>query len=209
MTFQYCDVWDFRALVDVIAALPAPHAVVSNSDHLQAQTALAADYFGLPGKDWRSALRAKDKALMRRQLALAGLEHVTAAELRPGDAGPPPGLRYPVVLKPAGGVASEDVMLVTGPQELAARSAGLRDRRPGEKLLAEPYLPGELRTLETSGTARRPGCSAASGPHCRRCPTSSRKGLPGPRPSPRPSPASTTSEPARPPDAKTRLPPPR
>jgi biotin carboxylase len=151
VTFQYCDVWDFRALVDVIAALPAPHAVVSNSHHLQAQTALAADYFGLPGKDWRSALRAKDKALMRRQLALAGLEHVTAAELRPGDAGPPPGLRYPVVLKPAGGIASEDVMLVTGPQELAARSAGLRDRRPGEKLLAEPYLPGELRTLETIG----------------------------------------------------------
>jgi biotin carboxylase len=135
----------------VIAGLPAPHALVSNSDHLQAQTALAADYFGLPGKDSRSALRARDKALLRRQLALAGLEHVTAAELRPGDAGPPPGLRYPAVLKPAGGVASEDAMLVTGPQELAARSAGLRDRRPGEKLLAEQYLPGELRTLETIG----------------------------------------------------------
>jgi diaminopimelate decarboxylase len=33
-------------------------AVLSNSDHLQAQTAVAADYFGLPGKDWRSCLRA-------------------------------------------------------------------------------------------------------------------------------------------------------
>ena len=154
VTFRHCDVWDFRTLIDVLGGLPAPHAIVSNSDHLQAQTALAADYFGLPGKDWRSALRARDKALMRRQLAQAGLEHVAAAELRPGDAGPPPGLRYPVVLKPAGGVASEDVMLVTGPQELAVCRAGLRARRPGEKLLAEQYLPGELRTLETIGDGR-------------------------------------------------------
>jgi hypothetical protein len=144
-----CDVWDARALIGAIAGLPAPHAIVSNSDHLQTQTALAAAYFGLPGKDWRSALRAKNKSLMRRRLAEAGLEHVAAAEIRGAGGRPPDGLRYPVVLKPAEGVASEDVVLVSSPAELAAHSARILARRPGETLLAEEYLPGELRTLET------------------------------------------------------------
>jgi biotin carboxylase len=145
-----CDVWDARQLIGTIAGLPAPQAIVSNSDHLQTQAALAADYFGLPGKDWRSAVRAKNKSLMRRRLAETGAEHVAATEIRDGGA-LPDGLRYPVVLKPAEGVASEDVVLVSEPAELAAESARILARRPGETLLAEEYLPGELRTLETLG----------------------------------------------------------
>ncbi len=113
--FLGCDVWDARELIAAIAALPAPHAIASNSDHLQTQAALAASYFGLPGKDWRSALRARNKSLMRRRLAEEGAEHVASAEIRQGDDRPPSGLRYPVVLKPAEGVASEDVMLVLQP----------------------------------------------------------------------------------------------
>jgi biotin carboxylase len=145
-----CDVYDTGVLVGRIAGLPRMDAVFSNSDHLQAQTALAADYFGLPGKDWRSCLRAKNKPLMRRRLAETGAEKVTAAEIAPGDE-PPAGLPYPVVLKPAEGVASEDVTLVGSPGELAERCAEFFGRRPGEKLVAEEYLPGTLRTLETLG----------------------------------------------------------
>jgi hypothetical protein len=144
-----CDVWDARQLIGAIAALPAPDAIFSNSDHLQTQTALAAAYFGVPGKDWRSALRAKNKPLMRRRLAETGIEHVAAAEIRPGAEHPPRGLGYPVVLKPAEGVASEDVILVRGPEELREQSARIFARRPGETLLAEEYLPGGLHTLET------------------------------------------------------------
>ncbi len=152
--FIGCDVWDTRELIPAIAALPAPHAIVSNSDHLQAQTALAAEYFGLPGKDWRSALRAKNKSLMRRRLAESGKEQVGAALIRAGDE-PPDGLRYPLVLKPAEGVASEDVVLVRHPEELAAVSAQILARRPGEVLLAEEYLQGGLHTLETLGDGKR------------------------------------------------------
>ena len=88
-----CDPWDVRALIATMALLPAPAAVFTNSDHLQTQTALAAGYFGLPGKDWRSALRANDKALMRHRLADSGTERVQVRVLTPG--GPPPqrGLR--------------------------------------------------------------------------------------------------------------------
>ena len=149
-----CDVWDARQLIAAIAALPSPDAIFSNSDHLQAQAALAAEYFGLPGKDWRSAMRAKNKSLMRRRLAETGTERVATAELRPGASHPPRGLSYPVVLKPAEGVASEDVMLVRDAAELAERSAQVLARRPGETLVAEEYLPGGLRTLETLGDGR-------------------------------------------------------
>jgi len=149
-----CDVWDARELICSIAGRPAQHAIVSNSDHLQTQTALAADYFGVPGKDWRSAMRAKNKSLMRRGLAGAGAEHVAAVEIR-ADGKAPDGLRYPVVLKPAEGVASEDVMLVISPEELAERSAQILSRRPGETLLAEEYRSGGLRTLETLSDGKR------------------------------------------------------
>jgi biotin carboxylase len=144
-----CDVWDARGLVSAIAALPAQDAIFSNSDHLQTQTALAAAYFDVPGKDWRSAMRAKNKPLMRRRLAGMGIEHVAATEIRPGDRHPVPGLAYPVVLKPAEGVASEDVILVRDRDELREQCALIFARRPGEVLLAEQYLPGGLRTLET------------------------------------------------------------
>jgi biotin carboxylase len=145
-----CDPWDVRALIPRLAGLPAADAVLTNSDHLQTQTALAADYFGRPGKDWRAALRAKDKVLMRRRLAQAGTENVAATEITPGPAELPE-LTYPVVLKPATGVASEDVVLVHDRDELAGQVAGIARRRPGERLIAEEYLPGPLRTAEVFG----------------------------------------------------------
>ncbi len=137
-----CDVADFRSIVATVARGPAPTAIFTNSDHLQAPAALAADYFGLPGKDWRAALRTKNKALMRRTLG-----GVYAAELCPGDE-PPAGAPYPLVVKPREGVASEDVFLVRDAAELAARCRQIWARRRGA-LLAEEYLPGALHTLET------------------------------------------------------------
>ncbi|WP_030173218.1 ATP-grasp domain-containing protein [Spirillospora albida] len=137
-----CEVSDFRAVVDRIEERPA--AVFSNGDFLQAPAALAAAYFGLPGKDWRAAVRAKNKRLMRRHLA--GLDPVFAA-----DAGRvPPDAPYPLVLKPREGVASEDVFLVHDAEELAARRAEIASRR-ADPLIVEEYLPGELHTLETLG----------------------------------------------------------
>jgi biotin carboxylase len=148
-----CDPWDIRTLIPQLAALPGgpADAVLTNSDHLQTQTALAADYFGLPGKDWRAALRAKDKVLMRRRLARSGTGNVTAIEITTGQNGLPDNLSYPLVLKPATGVASEDVVLVHDQAELTAHTAAITSRRPGERLIAEEYLPGQLRTAEVFG----------------------------------------------------------
>lgn len=146
-----CQVGDFREIIGAVARLgrPAPAAIFSNSDHLQAPTALAAAYFGLPAKDWRAATRTKDKALLRRHLA--ALDPVFSTEIT--GAGPPDA-PYPLVLKPREGVASEDVFLVRDAAELAERVRQIRGRR-ADPLVAEEYLPGPLRTLETLGDGER------------------------------------------------------
>jgi biotin carboxylase len=136
-----CDVTDVGSIV---AAVDDPLALFTNSDFLQTPVALAAAYFGLPGKDWRAALRTKDKALARRRLAALDPVFCAAADAVPPDA------PYPLVLKPRGGVASEDVFLVADAAELAARRAEIAARRD-DPLIVEEYLPGELRTLETLG----------------------------------------------------------
>ncbi|MGP3988345.1 ATP-grasp domain-containing protein [Streptomyces sp. 3N207] len=152
-----CDVRDFHALISRISAHHVPDAVFTNSDHLQAQAALTADYFGLPAKDWRAALRTKDKAQLRRHLAATGTDTVRAVELPAGR--DPEELRalpvpYPCVLKPREGVASEDVVLAEGPDELVRYAQDIRARRSGVPLVVEEYLTGELHTLETLGDGR-------------------------------------------------------
>jgi biotin carboxylase len=146
-----CEVHDTRALIGRIAGLPAMDAVFTNSDHLQMQVALAAEYFGRPGKDWRSGLRAKNKPLMRHRLAQTGAEKVAVTEITASGDWPPAGLPYPVVLKPTEGVASENVALAETPAALAMRCAEYFGRCPDGRLMAEEYLPGTLRTLETLG----------------------------------------------------------
>ncbi|MFJ2439462.1 MULTISPECIES: acetyl-CoA carboxylase biotin carboxylase subunit family protein [unclassified Streptomyces] len=146
-----CDVRDFHAVITRIATHHTPDAVFTNSDHLQTQAALAAHYFGLPAKDWRATLRTKNKAETRRRLAAAGVDTVWSAELTEPAALDAP---YPCVVKPREGVASEDVVLVDGPEELVARCEEILARRPGVALVVEEYLPGELYTLETLGDGR-------------------------------------------------------
>ncbi|MQA95327.1 MAG: ATP-grasp domain-containing protein [Streptosporangiales bacterium] len=148
-----CAVHEVRDVVGTIAAHGAPDAVFSNSDHLQATTALAAEFHGLPGKGWRAALRTKNKALMRRHLR--DLDPVGAVEI-PVPAAPmsvemPP---FPLVLKPREGVASEDVVLAGDREELVRRASELQARSPGRALIAEEYLDGPLHTLETLGDGR-------------------------------------------------------
>ncbi|MGW0904459.1 ATP-grasp domain-containing protein [Streptomyces sp. NPDC002853] len=152
-----CDVRDFRAVISRISAHHSPGAIFTNSDHLQTQAALAADYFGLPGKDWRVALRTKDKAHMRRHLAAEGADAVWSAELSAGQDPSDIGaldVPFPCVVKPREGVASEDVVLVEDPEQLVRRCAEIQERRPGAALVVEEYLAGELCTLETLGDGR-------------------------------------------------------
>ncbi|SHK27638.1 hypothetical protein SAMN05443637_104190 [Pseudonocardia thermophila] len=151
------EVHDPGAVASRVAQLAARHgrptALLSNSDHLQAATALAAELLDLPAKPWQAAVRAKNKALMRR--CLAPLDPVAHAELGPDD--PPEFPVFPAVVKPREGVASEDVLLVHDGAELAEAVAEIRERRPGAALVVEEFLDGPLLTFDTlgDGTTRR------------------------------------------------------
>jgi biotin carboxylase len=147
-----CAVRDFREVIGEISRHRAPDAVFTNSDHLQTQASLVAQYFGLPGKDWQAAFRAKNKAETRRCLRAAGLDTVWAAELAPGqDPATLTDIPFPCVVKPREGVASEDVALVDDLAGLARFVIEVRERRADVVLLVEEFLAGDLRTLETLG----------------------------------------------------------
>ncbi|MGQ5263490.1 ATP-grasp domain-containing protein [Micromonospora sp. ZYX-F-536] len=145
-----CAIRDAAAVVAATAADP-PAALLSNSDHLQEVTAIAARKLGLPGKDPDTARLCKDKAAARRAIAAAGLDLVRTVAVDPGIPPAVPAEMFPAVVKPREGVASEDAYLVTDHRELAARVAEIRGRRPEVALVVEEYLAGELRTHETLG----------------------------------------------------------
>ncbi|MEU8180073.1 siderophore biosynthesis protein [Micromonospora sp. NPDC049044] len=145
-----CAVRDATAVVAAAAPNP-PMALLSNSDHLQEATAIAARELGLPGKDPEAARLCKDKAAARRAIAAAGLDLVRTVTVDPAAAPRVPVGMFPAVVKPREGVASEDAYLVADHAELVARVAEIRSRRPDVALVVEEYLDGELRTFETLG----------------------------------------------------------
>ncbi|HEX4704243.1 MAG TPA: hypothetical protein VH352_19095 [Pseudonocardiaceae bacterium] len=146
-----CAVGDFRAIIGHIDRTGPVDAVFSNSDHLQAQTALAASYAGRPAKDWRAALRAKNKAQLRRHLTRRGVDVVWSRELLPGNGTRVADAPFPCVLKPREGVASEDVVLVADDRELELACRDVWRRTPDLPLVLEQFLTGSLRSLETLG----------------------------------------------------------
>jgi biotin carboxylase len=153
-----CDVFNPLAVIEAIGRRGhKPAAIFSNSDHLQTSTAIAADYFGLPGKNWRVAYRAKNKAEMRAYLAEQRMEtvrHVLA--WKPDDlAQAAIDVSFPCVAKPREGVASQEVGLARNYAELAAHCQAVWQKHPGQALVIEEYIEGPLCTLETLGDGER------------------------------------------------------
>lgn len=151
-----CDVFNPLAIIDAVTRRTRrPAAIFSNSDHLQTSAAMAARYFGLPAKDWRTAYRAKNKAEMRAHLAALGIDTLwhtvvyEAASLTAVQDKVP----FPCVVKPREGVASQQVSLSRDAEELKAQCAAVWATHPGQALLLEEYIEGPLYTLETLGDA--------------------------------------------------------
>lgn len=150
-----CDVFNPLAVVELLNAHGLrPAAVFSNSDHLQASTALVAELFGCPGKDWQLCYAAKNKAAMRERLQRLGLPGPWFQVLTPG-AELPADAPFPLVAKPREGVASLDVRLCHDAAELADYCAQFWRQQPSRALLLEAYLEGPLFTLETLGDGQR------------------------------------------------------
>lgn len=151
-----CDVTRPVEVIDRLEQVNVrPGLVFSDSDHLQSSATLVADWFGLPGKDWRVTHRVKNKGIMRRCLARAAIEQVPSVLLSgPDDLPAARTFAFPAVLKPAAGVASEDVAYIADRDDLAVRAGAIWSRFPRRTLVLERFLEGELRTLETLGDGR-------------------------------------------------------
>ncbi len=151
-----CDVFNPLAVIDAITRRGGkPAAVYSNSDHLQTATAIAAAYFGLPSKDWRTTYAAKNKAEMRRRLAESGIDTLWHAVVCDADGlAALANVPMPCIVKPREGVASQQVSLARSHAELAGHCGAIWARHPGQALLLEEYLEGPLYTLETLGDGK-------------------------------------------------------
>ena len=149
-----CDVFNPLAVVETLNSQGLrPAAVFSNSDHLQTATAMVAEIFECPGKDWRLCYAAKNKAAMRERMQRLGLpgpwfQVITSNSKLPTDA------PWPVVAKPREGVASLDVRLCHNAADLAVYCKQFWQQQPDRALLLEAYMEGPLFTLETLGDGR-------------------------------------------------------
>ena len=147
-----CDVFNPLAIIDTLNNYHIlPNLVFSNSDHLQAATAIVAEFFHLPSKDWRHCLVFKDKYLMRTQLQSAhlyqaGYQLLTAKDLHLENLS----ISFPLVAKPKQGVASMDVQLCMNKNELLSYCQSFWQSKT-LPILVESYVAGRLITLETLG----------------------------------------------------------
>jgi len=146
-----CDVFNPISVINVLQGAGIQSAAIfSNSDHLQTSTALAAEYFGLPAKDWRVCYAAKNKAAMRERLRERNLPSPWSLTLMPGQA-IPADAPYPLIVKPREGVASLDVHLCENAPDARRYVEQFWQRQPGRALLLESFMSGPLFTLETLG----------------------------------------------------------
>lgn len=150
-----CDVFNPVSVIAEISRQPQrPAAIFSNSDHLQVSTALAAQYFGLPGKDWKVAFRTKNKAAMRESLRAQDVDclwyTVVANE---AEIEAIPKIPYPCVIKPREGVGSQLVRLCENEKALCSHARDVWRYDAGRPMLIEEYMAGDLYTFETLGDA--------------------------------------------------------
>lgn len=149
-----CDVFNPLAVIDAITRRKQrPAAIFSNSDYLQTSTAIAAQYFGVAGKDWRTTYRAKNKAEMRAHLAMLGIDTLWHAVVCSSEdvSAIQNAATFPCIVKPREGVASQQVSLTHDHAELHAHCAKIWSTLPGQALLLEEFIEGQLYTLETLG----------------------------------------------------------
>ncbi|MBU2895457.1 ATP-grasp domain-containing protein [Vibrio hepatarius] len=149
-----CDVFNPLELIETIANQELqPNAIFSNSDHLQTSTAICAQFFGVPAKDWKVTLKAKNKYLTRQVLNEKLLPNVASQLLYSGRA-PALDFPFPVVAKPKEGVASIDVQRCNSQSELESYCEHFWQKHPTNPILVEAFLEGTVISVETLGDGK-------------------------------------------------------
>jgi hypothetical protein len=137
------------AAARIVAAVPDAAAVVAVDDEGVYAAALAAEALSLPHNPSEAVTATRDKLVMRRLLASAGIAQPGFAEAGPGDVPEVSAeIGFPVVVKPVGlsasrGVLRVDALIDAQRAELRVRNIlAAAHRDPAEPLLVERYVPG-------------------------------------------------------------------
>ena len=154
-TILECDVFNPLELIEIITENGLkPDSIFSNSDHLQTSTAICAQFFDVPAKDWTVTLKAKNKHLTRQVLNEKSLPNIQSALLH-RDTVLEFKLTFPVVAKPKEGVASMDVQRCNNKAELDSYCDIFWQKYPTSPILIEEFLHGPLITVETLGDGKQ------------------------------------------------------
>jgi biotin carboxylase len=152
--------------LDVISKINSSHikpvAIFSNSDHLQASTAIVAEFYNLPSKPWSTCVLVKNKSLMRQELLEYKLSNIWQYTINSLDDFNHilDKLTYPLVAKPCFGVASFGVKKILSQAELVEyynyywKSQEFNQPEVDQNqnpLILEKYVSGSIYSLETIG----------------------------------------------------------
>lgn len=131
-----------------------PEAVFTNSDHLQSSSAIVAQFYSLPSKNWRACYRAKNKLVMRQAIAKAGLDSLWFDCLTNPAQLSTLNIPYPCITKQVEGVASENV----APPSLSFRTLapGYDVEQPYIKLPVAAQMTSSMRNLSSSSVENAP-----------------------------------------------------
>lgn len=150
------DLDDPPAVAATIANLvPQPDAVIAIDDQGAAVAAEASRLLGLAHNPRSAVAATRDKRLMRRLLAEAGVDQPSFRMAQPGAVPKMAAeLGYPVVVKPTGLSASRGVIKANGSAAASRAERRIRDiliaagRSRDEALLVEEYVPGSEVAVE-------------------------------------------------------------
>ena len=150
------DLDDPPAAAATIANLvPQPDAVIAIDDQGAAVAAEASRLLGLAHNPRSAVAATRDKRLMRRLLAEAGVDQPSFRMAQPGAVPKMAAeLGYPVVVKPTGLSASRGVIKANGSAAASRAERRIRDiliaagRSRDEALLVEEYVPGSEVAVE-------------------------------------------------------------
>ncbi len=148
---------DFRDTEGSVRWITAFHAenplaaILSVDDSATELAAIASERLGLPSNDPRAAQAARDKYVMRSMLVSSGVKcpEFDLIDLSSGTPGLPPGLEYPVVVKPRRLSGSRGVIRANNDNEFedaVNKVSAILQAESGDEdsriVLVERYLPG-------------------------------------------------------------------
>ncbi|MFT6835339.1 MAG: biotin carboxylase [Francisellaceae bacterium] len=155
----HCDVYNPTSIINTLNGYQiSPIAIFSNSDHLQASTSIAAEFYQLPTKSWQASQISKNKSLMRQILLENNLSNIwqyTVSNYKMLNAILEK-LTYPLIAKPCLGVASIGVKKIESELALMTYLESYWQNNKNNTnsqsfILLEKYIAGTIYSMETIG----------------------------------------------------------